>query len=131
MIASTSKNASSTVRPRVKVWLESIGESVLCRGLCDILRAVEETGSIKSAASKIGRSYRFVWSRIKEAEEAFGSTLVESRIGGREANRSGLSPLAQELLKDFDDFCQQVYELADGPFAKKLQSTLRQHGRKT
>lgn len=131
MIASTNKNASSTVRPRVKVWLESNGESVLCRGLCDILRAVEETGSIKSAASKIGRSYRFVWSRIKTAEEAFGATLVETRIGGREANRSGLSPLAQELLKDFDDFCQQVYELADGPLARKLQSTLRQHRRKT
>ncbi|MBS0203395.1 MAG: LysR family transcriptional regulator [Planctomycetes bacterium] len=130
MIASTKKNAPRTVRPRVKVWLESNGDSVLCRGLCDMLRAVEETGSIKSAASRIGRSYRFVWSRIKEAEEAFGATLVETRVGGREANRSGLSPLAQDLLKDFDSLCQQVYQLVDGAFAEKLQSTLQRHGRK-
>jgi molybdate transport system regulatory protein len=111
----------------VKIWLEADGDSVLCRGLCDILRAVAETGSIKSAAAKIGRSYRFVWSRIKEAEDAFGARLVETRVGGREANRSELSPLATELLHDFETLCQQVYQLVDSTFAEQLQTILNRH----
>jgi len=127
VIASPKTNQAQSVRPRVKVWLEADGESVLCRGLCDMLRAVEQTGSIKKGAEQIGRSYRFVWSRIKEAEAAFGNTLVETRVGGKEANRSELTPLAQELLRDFDALCKQIYQLVDGAFAGQLQSTLQRH----
>ena len=127
MISPTAKTRTKTVRPRVKIWLESDGESVLCHGLCDILKAVEETGSIKSAAAKVGRSYRFVWSRIKDAETAFGTTLVETRVGGREANRSELSPLSKDLLNNFDTLCQQVYHLVDGAFAEQLKTTLKRH----
>jgi molybdate transport system regulatory protein len=118
---------AKTVRPRVKVWLEADGDSVLCRGLSDILRAVDETGSIKSGAAKVGRSYRFVWARIKEAETAFGSSLVESRVGGREAKRSELTPLARDLLNVFDEMCAKVYQLVDGRFAEQVKETLRRH----
>ena len=127
MISPAKPSRVKTVRPRVKIWLESDGESVLCRGLCEMLRAVDETGSIKSAAAKVGRSYRFVWSRIKDAESAFGTSLVESRVGGHEANRSELTPLARDLLKDFDGLCQQVYHLVDGVFAAQVKSTLQRH----
>lgn len=127
MISSAKKNRPAAVRPRVKIWLEASGESILCPGLCAILKAVHETGSIKDAAAKVGRSYRFVWSRIKEAEQAFSESLVETRVGGREANRSELTPLAQGLVEDFDTLCQQVYHLIDEVFAQKLQATLRRH----
>ena len=131
MAATIRKQNLALVRPRVKLWLESDGKSVLCRGLCDMLRAVDETGSIKEAAARIQRSYRFVWSRIKEAEAAFGVTLVETRVGGHGANRSELTPLARDLLRDFEGLCQQVYHLVDEVFADQVTTTLRRHGRKT
>lgn len=127
MISPLKMSRAKTVRPRVKVWLEADGDSVLCRGLSDILRAVDETGSIKSGAAKVGRSYRFVWARIKEAETAFGSSLVESRVGGREAKRSELTPLARDLLNVFDEMCAKVYQLVDGRFAEQVKETLRRH----
>lgn len=127
MISPLKKSRAKTVRPRVKIWLEADGESVLCRGLSDILRAVDETGSVKSGAAKVGRSYRFVWARIKEAEAAFGTSLVESRVGGREAKRSELTPLARDLLSTFDEMCAKVYQLVDGVFAEQVKETLRRH----
>lgn len=127
MISPLKKSQAKTVRPRVKIWLEADGESVLCRGLSDILRAVDETGSIKSGATKVGRSYRFVWARIKEAEAAFGASLVESRVGGREAKRSELTPLARDLLNTFDEMCAKVYQLVDDVFAEQVKETLRRH----
>ncbi|MCA9075940.1 MAG: LysR family transcriptional regulator [Planctomycetaceae bacterium] len=129
MTATKSSNMPMTVRPRVKLWLESQEESVLCSGLCSMLRAVEETGSIKHAAKQVDRSYRFVWARIKEAEEALGQTLVETQVGGSGANRSELTDLARDLLREFDDLRSEVYHLVDNVFTKRLNKTLSKHQR--
>lgn len=125
------KTRKGVVKPRAKLWLELDGESILCRGLCEMLKAVDETGSIKDAAARVERSYRFVWSRIKDAETAFGATLVETRVGGHGANRSELTPLAVELIRGFEGLCQQVYHLVDEVFADQLKTTLRHYGRKS
>lgn len=87
--------------PRVKVWLEVDGDYVFGHGLAEILQAVEATGSLKEAAAKLGKSYRHVWSRVKEAEAAIGQTLVETQVGGAGSQRSSLSAYAQSLLTDF------------------------------
>jgi molybdate transport system regulatory protein len=125
--ASTTPGPKLAIRPRVKLWLECSGESVFCRGLCDILRAVDETGSIKHAAAEVGRSYRFVWARIKEAEGALGTRLVDSHVGGRGTHRSELTPLARDLVNEFDGLREAVFELVDNVFAQRLDATLQRH----
>ena len=98
---SRSARVAETVRPRVKVWLELNGEYVFGHGLCRMLDAVRETGSIKEAARKLGKSYRYVWGRIKQAEESIGESLVETQVGGTGVHRSDLTPRAVELLEAF------------------------------
>jgi molybdate transport repressor ModE-like protein len=56
----------------VKVWLERDSRYAFGLGVCEILLAVDRTGSIKQAASELGKSYRPVWARVKEAEGALG-----------------------------------------------------------
>ena len=62
---------SSAIKARAKVWLEADGKYVFGLGISKILRAVDQEGSIKAAANVVGKSYRHIWARIKEAEEAF------------------------------------------------------------
>ena len=116
------------IRPRVKLWIESDAQSVLCVGMCDILRAVAKTGSIKQAAAELDRSYRFIWARIKEAEAAFGHRLVETQIGGEDRRRSSLTPLAVDLVEQFDAAREEVCQLVDRTYARRLRQTLRRHG---
>ncbi len=92
---------SNRVRPRVKVWLESEDGSGFGSGLVAILQEVERSGSIKAAADALGRSYRHVWDRIKDAERAFGFDLVQTQVGGQGSNRSTLSDEARRLVADF------------------------------
>ena len=87
--------------PRVKVWLESDGDYVFGHGMAEILQAVDRHGSIKQAAKELGKSYRYVWGRIKEAEAALGETLVDAHVGGAGVQRSGLTPRARELVAAF------------------------------
>ena len=97
--------------PRVKVWLETDGEYVFGFGVCEILQAVEDAGSIKHAAAKLGKSYRYVWGRIKEAEEKLGQSLVETQVGGKGTQRSSLTPVASRLLANFLAMRERMYEL--------------------
>jgi molybdate transport system regulatory protein len=87
--------------PRLKVWLEAEGAYAFGFGLAEILQAVDQAGSIKQAASNLGKSYRYVWGRIKEAEEALGQQLVETHVGGKDIRRSFLAFAARQLVDDF------------------------------
>jgi molybdate transport system regulatory protein len=86
--------------PRVKVWLEVEGRYAFGLGIAEILQAVGQAGSIKRAAA-LGKSYRYVWGRIQDAEEALGRPLVEARVGGRGLQRSSLTDEARRLVAAF------------------------------
>lgn len=119
--------APPSVVPRAKVWLEVDGAYVFGSGIARILQAVQETGSIKHAAEKIGRSYRFIWSRIKAAEESFGAKLVETQVGGQGTKRSELTPLANDLLADFAQLRSDAVELVERAFQERVAATLKRH----
>src|SRR3954454_12271637 len=87
--------------PRVKVWLEVDGRYAFGLGISAILQAVDRTGSIKAAAAELGKSYRHVWARVKEAEQALGLRLVEARVGGQGERRSSLTDDARRLTDAF------------------------------
>ena len=124
---SKAKTSQLTVTPRVKLWLEANGESIFCSGLAAMLAAVDQTHSIKAAATEVGRSYRFVWARIKKAELALGAKLVEAHVGGSGTRRSALTPLAKDLLQDFHELRSEIIHLVDDVFARRLQATLKRH----
>lgn len=103
-----SQSTVPNFEPRVKVWLEIDGEYVFGHGICQILEAVAASGSIKVAAQQLGKSYRYVWGRIKEAEGALDRELVAAQVGGSGQQRSELTPLARELCAKFSRLRQQM-----------------------
>ena len=114
------KKSRKSLVPRAKVWLELDGEYVCGHGLCQILAAVSETGSIKEAAARLGKSYRHIWSRVKEAEAAIGEQLVDAHVGGRAQQRSELTPRARELMTAFVDLREAVFDMVEREFKKRF-----------
>src|SRR5262245_56310776 len=104
--------------PRVKVWVECEGRYAFGFGLSEILSAVEHKGSIKYAADELGKSYRYVWGRIKEAEKVLGHRLVETQVGGQGLKRSALTPTARHLLASFLTLRGRVMDLLGQEFAR-------------
>jgi len=116
------KRSQTTVTPRAKVWLEVDGNYVFGLGICAILEAVEQNGTIKEAAAAIGKSYRHVWSRIKEVERAIGISLVSTQRGGAaDTRRSDLTEPARQLVASYRDLRAQVFSLVEGPFSSSIQ----------
>jgi molybdate transport repressor ModE-like protein len=110
---------------RVKVWLEIGGQYVFGHGLCEMLKAVEAAGSIKEAAARIDKSYRYVWGRIKEAEARIGFALVETRVGGKEEGRSVLTEAARRLVRDYDALRDRMFAVAGEEFSSRFAVPLR------
>lgn len=108
---------SLPLQPRIKIWFESGGEYAFGYGLCEILNAVREQGSIKIASEKIGRSYRHVWGKIKEAEAILGRPLVQTRVGGKSDHRSELTEEADQLLKSFLSLRESMKKELEREFA--------------
>jgi molybdate transport system regulatory protein len=113
--------AASGLHPRIKVWLETNGRYGFCNGMCQMLQAVERTGSIKQAACELGRSYRYVWGRIKSAEQVFGRQLVETHIGGKDTQRSSLTAAAKHLVTAFLALHARITDVLGEEFARCFQ----------
>jgi len=109
-----------TFTPRVKVWLEVRGRYAFGLGISEILQAIDTTGSIKSAAGQLGKSYRYVWGRLKEAERAFGRPLVDARVGGKHEQRSSLTPEARQALRGFLALRSRMTELVHQEFNRQF-----------
>jgi molybdate transport repressor ModE-like protein len=110
------------LKPRVKVWLETDGNYAFGFGLAEMLRAVEKSGSIKQAAADLGKSYRYVWGRIKEAEAALGTPLVDAQVGGTGIQRSSLTAVARRFVNDFLALRDRMIQVAQQEFGRRFRS---------
>lgn len=113
------------LEPRVKVWLELEGNYVFGFGLSEILKAVAATGSIKAGAERLGKSYRYVWGRIKKAEKALGQPLVETHVGGKGTARSFLTKFADQLVNQYDALRGRMLDVVGEEFSLRVDSHSR------
>lgn len=101
---------------KFKVWLENTdGEGILGDGKFELIDGIDELGSLKAAADKMGISYRKAWGNVKDAEEKLGILLVDKQRGGQHGGSSALTPEGKklieaykELLLEFDDAIYQI-----------------------
>ena len=101
-------NAHPTMR--MHLWLETDDGVLFGLGRLQLLRKVEQCGSLKGAAEALGMSYRGAWGKIKATEQLFGEKLIE-RAGSR---REGyhLTQFGSGLARDFDQWYREVETFA-------------------
>jgi len=99
------------VRIKSRIWVDKDGQELIGPGIYSILKAIEETGSIASAARKLGYSYKFVWTYIKRLEDVLGVPLVESKRGGKERGVTELTEVGKILLSYYESMSREVEEV--------------------
>ena len=110
------------LQPRSKVWLELDGRVVLSEWRAELLLAVEETGSLVAAATKLNVPHRTAWEKIRQTEKELGMRMLDTRSGGPEGGRSSLTPEARELLNRFQLITVNLTALVDERFEKAARS---------
>jgi molybdate transport system regulatory protein len=102
----------------VKLFLEDQNKYVLGPGRVELLRFVEELGSLRKAAQKLGMSYRWAWGRINDMEKALGVFLLaqDPESGGKAKT---LTAEARELLAWYNVIEKEVTEVFAKASAKR------------
>jgi molybdate transport system regulatory protein len=96
----------------MRIWVDKDGQEIIGPGIYNILKTLEETGSIASAARKLGYSYKFIWTYIKKLEDVLGVPLVESRRGGKERGVTELTEVGKLLLNYYESMNRDVEQVA-------------------
>ena len=90
------------IEAKAKLWLEKGGKFILSSGRAEILRKIEETGSLSEAAKAMGMSYSHAWSQLREMSKAAGGKLAKASRGGKAGGSTTLTKLGKELLEKFE-----------------------------
>lgn len=105
------------MEPRAKLWIERHGRLALSDYRVELLRRIEETGSLAEAAEKMQLSYRRAWGKVREIEQNLGLKLVESAAGGAGGGGSRLTADGRRLLDRYDRFRSAVDLAVEQAFA--------------
>lgn len=84
--------------------LDDADQKFFGEGPCRLLRAVEETGSLRAAALSMEMAYSKANKLIKTAESALGFPLLTRAVGGRDGGGSRLTEEAAEWLARFEAY---------------------------
>jgi molybdate transport system regulatory protein len=100
-----------------KVWIDNDGKA-FGEGPYQVLKGVEETGSLHQAAMQLNMSYRKAWLMIQKMEKRLGFPLLERKVGGMSGGGSHITPEGKKFMKSYEGFRQDVKNVIEDTFKK-------------
>jgi molybdate transport system regulatory protein len=101
---------------RINLRLTFPGGAPLSHGKAELMELIDETGSIRQAAQRMGMSYRRGWLLVDELNHMFATPVIETKKGGRSGGGAGLTEFGSALVARYRDMERRT--------AKALQSDL-------
>lgn len=92
-------------------FLDDSGEKFFGEGPARLLRAIEETGSLRAASMSMNMAYTKALKLMKKAEETLGFALITRTTGGKDGGGSTVTAEGKEWLERYEayrDACIQA-----------------------
>jgi len=102
-----------------KVWMSDEKQSgIMGDGKWQILKLIDEKGSMKAACDELGYTYRRTWGNLKKIEKFFGFPLLQKHRGGSDGGHTSLTDEGKRLVRAFDNFHRSVDDQIQEGFRK-------------
>lgn len=93
------------MRTSIKITFQNDnGEKIFGEGPCQLLRAVERTGSLRAAAASMDMAYSKAMKLLKAAEQGLGLTLIHRTTGGKSGGGSILTEEGKAWLQTYEAY---------------------------
>lgn len=99
------------MRPTTRIVLrDDNGEKFFGEGPCRLLKGIDRTGSLRSAAKEMEMAYTKALRLVNRAEEVLGFPLTERTVGGKGGGGSRLTARAKEFIEKYETYRDACYE---------------------
>ena len=105
---------------RIKAHAHLIAGAPFGQKEIELLRLIQEHGSISKAAKAYGISYKSAWDLLRRLDKEAHEPLLRSKMGGSGGGGSELTPFGQEILRRYE-LIQKSFDL----LAKELMGCER------
>ena len=113
---------SVSAKCQFKLWLSTDSKKgAFGDGKWRLLRAVNETGSLKAASDELGISYRKAWGDLKKAEESLGINLFIKKRGGNAGGNTVLTDTGKKWLVSYSQFRTDINKAVDIAYQKHIE----------
>lgn len=117
METETGNIGTGALRPHIRVAVAcGEGSPVFSERFADLLRGIDELGSISRATKRLGMSYSNAWQWLRSIEDSLGVDLIVRR-GTR---GSHLSDAGRDLLERYDRYERAVSGYQRATFASSF-----------
>ena len=106
---------SQLVRPEISVSLAK-EMPFFDEKLAMLLSLVDETGSVRTACTRMQISYSTGWNIIRTLESQLTRTLIERTQGGSHGGKSFLTEDGKAFLKKYNDYSSELKNYAESLF---------------
>ena len=103
---------------KLKIWLEKDGKAIFGLGKLNLLKAIEEEGSISKASKRIGMTYRRAWNLLEDIEINLGIKILKRKRGGRDGGYTKLTREAKDLIFKFENTANEIMEFAKDSYKR-------------
>jgi molybdate transport system regulatory protein len=102
---------------KAKFWLTLGPRTLFGDGKAQLLEAVDELGSLRSAAESMGMSYRHAWGLVRELDRAAGFAFLE-HSGSGPRTRLRLSRDGRRFIDAYRRFRAPLAKAVDARFQR-------------
>ena len=101
------------------------GDAFLGPGPIELLKRIDENGSIRQAAKEMGLSYMKALRLVNDIEANVKRRLMARRTGGRGGGGSELTSYARDLISSYERWLGEVRDYAEKRFPDRAFKGLR------
>jgi molybdate transport system regulatory protein len=93
---------------RIRCWIDIDGEKFFGPGPAELLKLVQQTGSIASAAKSMGMSYKKAWGIITNINTKSPKPLVILHKGGQNRGGAEVTEAGKKVLAAYTRLFKQL-----------------------
>ncbi len=96
-----------------RIWIESEEGVFLGEGRVRLLKAIEETGSLRKAANLLNMSYKKAWNLLDSMNKVAAKPLVITVTGGKGGGGAHITEYGKAVIETFDNINQKCWQFLD------------------
>ena len=101
-----------------RIWIETEGNVLLGEGRVQLLKAIDETGSLSKAAKTLNLSYKKAWHLLDSVNKSSKKPVTTNSIGGKSGGGTQLTNYGKTLITTFDEINKNCWTFLDNELQK-------------